>query len=289
MTESIVFAINTDGTLVQGWNKTQKSSFIGSWFCQDMAVGDLNGDNKLEVVVRGANNLKVWNNQDTMLLEKQNTATYSGRMNPILADIDGDGESEIIYGTEGESKSIIYALNLDGSNVAGFPLSIDHTLRNSVCITDLDNDGKNELIAIADNAVYAWKTEGKADCIEWGTERGNSENTGEYGKSCRSTLILTNTVWDGETPCGNIMIQSGNFTIPSGTSMNLNGTSKIIVRASGTLTVDGATINNASIWAQSGSNIIIKNNGTINLRPSGSFMIDKGATLDYRQGGIMPN
>lgn len=289
MTESIVFAINTDGTLVQGWNKTQKSSFIGSWFCQDMAVGDLNGDNKLEVVVRGANNLKVWNNQGTMLLEKQNTATYSGRMNPILADIDGDGESEIIYGTEEKNESIIYALNLDGTTVKGFPLLIDRWIRNSVCVTDLDNDGKNELIAIADNAVYAWKTEGKADCIEWGTERGNSENTGEYGKSCRSTLILTNTVWDGETPCGNIMIQSGNFTIPSGTSMNLNGTSKIIVRASGTLTVDGATINNASIWAQSGSNIIIKNNGTINLRPSGSFMIDKGATLDYRQGGIMPN
>lgn len=79
------------------------------------------------------------------------------------------------------------------------------------------------------------------------------------------------------------------MTIPSGTTLNLNGTSQIVVRSGGTLTIDGATLNNAYLRAQAGSKIIIKNGGTINLRKSSDFIIDKGAILDYQQGNIMPN
>lgn len=63
-------------------------------------------------------------------------------MVPVLTDVDGDEEAEIIFGTEGESNSTIYVTNMDGSPVPEFPLFMDYYLRNSVCIADVDNDGK---------------------------------------------------------------------------------------------------------------------------------------------------
>ncbi len=287
--ECIVLALNLDGTLVQGWNKTQKSSCSHYMYSYDIAVGDLNGDGKLEIVALGVNKLKVWNNKGEILLEKNIDARYNSNMIPILADVDGDSLSEIIFGNEQGVIPTIYAINLDGTEVAGFPLAPDSMIYGTVCVTDIDNDGKNEIVLMTDKIIYVWKTEGKSNCIEWGAARHDHLNTGEYGKTCLPEVIASNTVWNGESPCGSIFIQSGNFTVPSGTTLNLNSTSEIVVRSGGTLTIDGATINNAYIRALSGSHVVLKNGGTINLRNASDFIIDLGATLDYQSGAIMPD
>ena len=65
------------------------------------------------------------------------------------------------------------------------------TIAGNVCVSDIDKDGKNEIIAIDNNNsyVYAWKTNGNPNAIEWGSERHDNHNTGEYGTFCQPKLI----------------------------------------------------------------------------------------------------
>ncbi len=293
--QSHIYAISADGNQLPGWDGTQSipySTANGSGLDHMISVGDINGDGKLEVVALGTGIVKAWKNTGEelfhvkargLLPDKQ----WSGNTSmAVLGDVDGDGIADIVYANSFQ----IHALHADGNEILGFPLCTNMWTVLNICIDDIDADGKNEIIATDFcSYVYAWKTNGKSSAVEWSSERNNSHNTGEYGTFCKPELILSDTNWNGITPCGNIIVKSGNFTLTNGQTLNLNPTSKVILRSGGTLTIDGATINNAYIWAQSGSKIVIKNDGIINLRNSSNFIIDIGATLDYQQGSIMPN
>ena len=262
--QSHIYVVNLDGKLVSGWDGSQSIAYSGSnnsGLDHMVSVGDINGDGKLEIVALGTDMIKAWSNNGKTIFTKDvkylfPDDAYIANINvPILADVDGDAIADIVFGLDDK----ICALHGDGSEVLGFPLYMNTTIAGNVCVSDIDKDGKNEIIAIDNNNsyVYAWKTNGNPNAIEWGSERHDNHNTGEYGTFCQPKLIHSNTVWDGVTPCGNIIVQSGTFTIPVGKTMSLNKTSKIIVRSGGILVVDGSTINNAYIWAQDGGKIIL--------------------------------
>lgn len=198
--------------------------------------------------------------------------------------MDGDSKADIIYSV-GDA---IYALRHDGTFIEGFPLKANNAINGTLVVSDIDNDGKNEIIA-ADNDThfYAWKTNGDSNAIEWGSERHDSRNTGEYGTFCQPTLIRSNTTWNGETPCGNVIVQSGTLTIPTGKSITLEKTSKIVVRPGATLVVDGGSVLNGYVWALPGSTVTIKNNGTIKLRLSGNLIIESGAVFNQKYGSVV--
>ena len=100
-------------------------------------------------------------------------------------------------------------------------------------------------------------------------------------------MITTHTTWNStQNPCGNIVIQSGKLTVPSGKTITLGETSKIIVRKGATLEIDGGTVRNAYIWALAGSKVILKNEGHIALRNQSCLEIDLGAELDDEYGNI---
>jgi WD40 repeat protein len=84
------------------------------------------------------------------------TALMSGasECSPIAADIDGDGQNEILVGGEDANLS---AFDNNGTLMAGFPIKLNGEVRGSPLAFDLDHDGLTE-IAVAgwDKNVYVW-------------------------------------------------------------------------------------------------------------------------------------
>jgi len=73
---------------------------------------------------------------------------------PALADIDKDGELEIVVGTN-EGK--LYVFNQDGSKVRGFPTTAEDYIRSSPAVEDVDGDGSLDIVVGSDDDhLYAW-------------------------------------------------------------------------------------------------------------------------------------
>lgn len=287
---SHVYAIDRNGNSIPGWNGSQTIPYtVGGSLDHTLSVGDINNDGHLEVVILGRDMIKVWKHTGALLWQKEikglfQDGPYAGNVNtPILADVDGDAIPDIVFC----SGKLIYALHNDGSDIVGFPIISDQEFKDTPCVSDIDNDGKNELIAGDEYSLYVWKTNGVPGAIEWGLKRGNSRNTGEYASGiCEPMVVNGNQTWDGETPCANVVIQSGKFVIPAGKTMMLSKASAVIVRPGATLEVNGGTISGATVKALAGSKVIIRNNGKILLGNKSGLEIEKGATLDYQYGNV---
>jgi len=281
-----VFAVKLDGTLVSGWKLPEfnngSSTDIGG-----ISVGDLDQDGNFEVVVAGKNLIMVWDNlgKEISSIRVENNGTYTLPMAPILADVDSNpSDIEIILGSNDVKK--VYAFKMDGSNVLGFPMSVHNSMYSTVCVSDINNDGKNELIAGVEDMVYVWATEGKPENIAWGCERYDQYNTGTYTK-CLKPVIRKNTTWDAKrVVCNDIIIQSGTLTLTSTCTLITKEPSTIIVESGANLVIDGATILGANIKALPGSSITMQNNAYIKLRKNGRFSILQGATFNNQYGKI---
>lgn len=87
--------------------------------------------------------------------------TGSEKFVPVIADLDGNGTKEIIFGfADGK----IYAYNKDGSTVPGFPFSLaveeGETANWQVNVDDIDADGRREIAFSTFNRVYLLRHDG---------------------------------------------------------------------------------------------------------------------------------
>ena len=94
-------------------------------------------------------------------------STHEFRTVLTLADIDGDGNLEILVGAMGLSTSTparVYAYRYANGVVSlmpGWPQAMNHsTMYASVSVGDLDGDGRPELVAGNYDRVYAWHADG---------------------------------------------------------------------------------------------------------------------------------
>ena len=290
---SHVYAISLEGDkTVAGWDGSQTIPYTNPYSLDHtLSVGDIDNDGHLEVVILGHGVVKAWKHTGKLLFCKPVDGllpqiAYAANINtPILADVDGDAVPDIVFCC---NNKLIYALHNDGSDILGFPIvSADEKFLDTPCVADIDNDGRNEIIAGSEKDLYVWKTEGIPTAIEWGVKRGNPQNTGEYFPTvCKPMLINANETWDGESPCGNVVLQSGRLVIPNGKTMTLNNTSSVIVRSGTTLEVDGGNILNSRVVVQKGGTIVVKNNGVIKLRDNTCLEIEEGAAMDLPYGAI---
>jgi hypothetical protein len=108
---------------------------------------------------------------------------------PTAADVDGDQQLEVLVGAE---DGRVHGWNLDGSPLAGFPLSVGGEVRGAPVIWDLDEDGLLELMAASfDRQVYVWELAGPlhAERIGWPFMRRDVRHTGRVGAPFLATDV----------------------------------------------------------------------------------------------------
>jgi len=292
--EGMIFAIRTDTTLIKadnalinGWGTSAQTIRHGdNWSPIDLSVGDLDNDGNLEVVACGSDSLKIWKNTGVLKTSIALPELLSGTLTPILADIDGDPDIEIVIASS--SSKNIYAFKHDGSKVLGFPLQAADVAVGNLCIDDVDNDGFNELVAVNSDKIQMWKTNGLSSRIEWGRDRHDQFNTGEYYKICNPVLITSNTTWNStQTICGDIIVKSGTLTINNNCNVSMDASSMILVMSGATLQVDSGHILHSNVKVLPGGKLIMKNNGTIQIRSNGKFNVTLGAIFELLGGSIV--
>lgn len=147
-----------DGSVVSGWPVT-----TGKFCWASPALADLDRDGRSEVVIPCADGkLYCWSYNGSEFIDGDGDPLTVGVFadlgnpyiyaSPAIADIDGDGELEILQPAASES---VYCFNPDGSRVPGWPVSIGVKAYSSPAVGDIDGDGDLE-IAIASHSWHVW-------------------------------------------------------------------------------------------------------------------------------------
>ena len=114
----------SDGSLL-------RSLGVGYTTRADIAVGDVAGDSRLEVVVAGNDTLvTIVPVAGVPTRIKVGDRVFAA---PVLADIDGDGKKDIIVGS---TDMKLYAWRGDGTALPGFPVACSSEIRAPVAVTD---------------------------------------------------------------------------------------------------------------------------------------------------------
>ena len=112
------------------------------------AAADIDGDSNLDIVftskskhlyVFDFNGLKLDYNANQYLIGT-----------PALGNLDDDDDLEIVF-TSYSNDAKVFALNLDGSNVNGFPITLDEKMQKGVALADFNNNNKDDIVVGTDD------------------------------------------------------------------------------------------------------------------------------------------
>ncbi|PXF58268.1 MAG: hypothetical protein C4B59_13600 [Candidatus Methanogaster sp.] len=134
----------------------------GGYVHSSPALGDIDGDGDLEVVVGSKDDRVYAWHHDGSTVTGWPKRTFGGDVSfsPALGDIDGDGDIEIVVGSDNYK---VYAWHHTGSTVTGWPKKTNYYVRSSPALGDIDGDGDIEIVVgSCDRRVYAWHHDGSA-------------------------------------------------------------------------------------------------------------------------------
>jgi hypothetical protein len=171
-----VHALYGDGQELPGWPKSVMVVETRS----STAIGDLDQDGLLEVVVPGDNQVCVFRSDGT---PQPGFPVYwpgSAFSSPAIGDLDGDSRMEILAGSSDER---LYAWHSDGTKVLGFPVRTWGTYLSSVTLADLGDRRVTTFAASYDHFLYGWQamTQPGPVSLEWWTFHHDEQRTGQHG------------------------------------------------------------------------------------------------------------
>jgi hypothetical protein len=203
-----VYAWNHMGQPLQGW-----PAMTGGNMPASPALGDLDGDGDLEIVVgcgsegdaypAPCTTLYAWHGDGTSVNgfpisparndgwggEQYNSLPYS----PVLADYDGDGEVEILIVSRWSwGISTVERVNGVWKTNNNPLLRTTNTLESSPLVDDVDGDDSLDIVIGGANSqedhgvVYIWKMEGRrTDALPWPMFHRDVARTGYYPRPPR--------------------------------------------------------------------------------------------------------
>src|SRR5262249_40747017 len=139
-----VYLFDTQGHVKPGW------PFVtGTEMWSPIAIGDLGNDGHKELVMgsHGPNLYALRSNGTEWIDGDANPATLGvfknvgGEYNfgcPAIVDLDRNGTNDIVYAS---ASGVLYAWRPDGSNLPGFPVTLNQMITSSVAVGYLDGSG----------------------------------------------------------------------------------------------------------------------------------------------------
>jgi hypothetical protein len=155
------------------------------------AVGDFDHDGKLEMVVVSVVSIhesKIYLMDYTGTVRPGWPRSLPGlsESSPVVADINGDQQLDIVFGIGGGSDndpSQLCAFNRDGTDISGFPIAMGGAPRSAPTICDFDGDGKVDIVLAGfDRKLHVWSMPFPYNpyLAPWPTFRGNAYRTGVF-------------------------------------------------------------------------------------------------------------
>jgi len=286
-TTGYIYAIENDGSLVTGWDDDDHNIELSiqsqTWAWPPAFVcGDVDLDGNIEVIIADKNYLKVWDNAGTLVLEKPIPTLQCQYLQPIIADVNGtDDACEIIVPS---NNGTIYAFKLNGNPVLGWPLYLSGGTNSDPYIGDIDNDGKNEVVAASGNDIFVWDSEGEASLNQWGSFRLNAYNNAVYVNGCHYNttplVVDSDETWNSDKTINSDVIVEADATLTVSSCLRFADNAKLIIKPGAELVLDGAILTNAcnGLW----QGIEVWGN------PASAFPSDQG-WLTIKNGALIEN
>ena len=161
-----------------------------------ISVADVNDNGTLELLFTGYDDkIHVWDPLNNIELEGWPIDMGSNSLSePITADLDNDGDLEIIAAIK---SGTIYIFHHNGASFDSFPINVSGNIESSPVIEDLDNDGDYELVFGTTTGLHVFDIKSqKGERESWKVHRGNNERTGSLGFTLVSIELENNNLPD---------------------------------------------------------------------------------------------
>ncbi len=186
-----MYVWHPDGSNVAPWPKKFTSQSVDkNSLAPSIALGNFTNDAFIEMVIMetlqsGGTRCQIVDHLGNTLPGWPLTVVNISESSPVVGDINGDGELDVILGVGGlgEEQNFVHGWNKDGTVIAGFPILLDGFARATPTLTDFNGDGNiNLLLASWDKLIHVWDLGApyNSSLVPWPTFRGNVYRNGIY-------------------------------------------------------------------------------------------------------------